>query len=232
MSFQKTGVPFSPTAQIFNGRKTDQCGVVVFGSEGSQSPLSRALITLTHSCGIETNNVVHDKNGGYEHVSEYIPIAQPNATTLAKLDALKPSESSGDRAYTLLFHILFRTSFSPAIDALIVGIETQDIYLEKKRTWTRKIVIVTDGESPIEIEDWEATVKKMNVLSISLTVMYALGGFPIHVTDSYIISGIDFDDDEFPFHEEDKSTIKVNSLQSILYTSLFFFQGRKRSILS
>jgi ATP-dependent DNA helicase 2 subunit 2 len=107
MSFQKTGVPFSPTAQIFNGRKTDQCGVVVFGSEGSQSPLSRALITLTHSCGIETNNVVHDKNGGYEHVSEYIPIAQPNATTLAKLDALKPSESSGDRAYTLIFHILF-----------------------------------------------------------------------------------------------------------------------------
>jgi ATP-dependent DNA helicase 2 subunit 2 len=23
-----------PTAQIFNGRKTDQCGVIVFGSEG------------------------------------------------------------------------------------------------------------------------------------------------------------------------------------------------------
>lgn len=68
-------------------------------------------------------------------------------------------------------HTLFNLSFSPAIDALIVGIETQDIYLEKKRTWTRKIVIVTDGESPIEIEDWEATVKKMNALDISLTVM-------------------------------------------------------------
>lgn len=68
-------------------------------------------------------------------------------------------------------HILLNLSFSSAIDALIVGIETQDIYLEKKRTWTRKIVIVTDGQSPIEIEDWEATVKKMNALDISLTVM-------------------------------------------------------------
>lgn len=62
-------------------------------------------------------------------------------------------------------------SFSVAIDALIVGIETQDIYLNKKRTWTRKIVIVTDGQSPMEIEDWEATVKKMNSLEISLTIM-------------------------------------------------------------
>ena len=55
-----------------------------------------------HSC-TETDNVVHDKNGGYEHVAEYIPIAQPNAATLAKLDAVKPSESSGDRSCT---HVL------------------------------------------------------------------------------------------------------------------------------
>jgi ATP-dependent DNA helicase 2 subunit 2 len=33
--------------QIFNGRKTDQCGVILFGSEGSQSPLSRAAGFLT-----------------------------------------------------------------------------------------------------------------------------------------------------------------------------------------
>ncbi|KAG1738615.1 SPOC domain-like protein [Suillus paluster] len=143
---------------IFNGRKTDQCGVILFGSE-------------------ETDNLVHEKNGGYNHVTEFIPIAQPNASTLAKLDALQPSETSGD-----------------PIDALIVGIETQNTYLEKKRTWTRKIVIITDGQSPMEIEDWEATVKKMNALNIALTVI-----------------GIDFDDDEFPFHEENKSSIKVEN---------------------
>lgn len=58
-----------------------------------------------------------------------------------------------------------------AIDALIVGIETQDIYLEKKRTWTRKIVFVTDGESPMEVEEWEAIVKKMSSLNVLLTVV-------------------------------------------------------------
>lgn len=63
--------------------------------------------------------------------------------------------------------------FVLAIDALIVGIETQARYLAKKSTWTRKIVLVTDGENPIEIEDWEATVKKMTSLNIGLTIVYA-----------------------------------------------------------
>ena len=54
---------------------------------------------------------------------------------------------------------------------MIVGIETQDIYLEKKRTWTRKIVLVTDGESPMEVEEWEAIVKKMSSLNIFLTIV-------------------------------------------------------------
>lgn len=58
-----------------------------------------------------------------------------------------------------------------AIDALIVGIETQDVFLGSKKTWTRKIIILTDGESPIEVEDWEATVKKMSSLDIILTVV-------------------------------------------------------------
>jgi len=58
-----------------------------------------------------------------------------------------------------------------AIDALIVAVETQDAYLEQKRTWTRKVVIITDGASPIETEDWEKTVKKMTSLGISLTIV-------------------------------------------------------------
>jgi hypothetical protein len=47
---------------------------------------------------LDTDNVINTNNGGYEHVSEYIPIGQPNAGTLAKLDALKPSTVIGDRA--------------------------------------------------------------------------------------------------------------------------------------
>ncbi|KAI0770992.1 SPOC domain-like protein [Trametes elegans] len=139
--------------QIFNGRKTDKCGVILFGSE-------------------ETNNIVHDENGGYEHVSEYIPIAQPNATTLAKLQALEPSTVVGD-----------------PLDALIVAIETQDQFLGNKKTWTRNVCILTDGENPIEVEDWEATVKRMNDLNVHLTIV-----------------GVDFDDDEF--EQEEKSNIK------------------------
>ena len=61
--------------------------------------------------------------------------------------------------------------FPTAVDAIIVGIETQDRHLASKKTWTRRMVLLTDGESPIEIEDWEETAKKMNDLKIIFTVM-------------------------------------------------------------
>ncbi|KAI0693769.1 SPOC domain-like protein [Cerioporus squamosus] len=141
--------------QIFNGRKTDKCGVIVFGSE-------------------VTKNIINKEHGGYENVCEYIPIAQPNAGTLAKLSALEPSTVSGE-----------------PIDALIVGIETQDRFLGNKKTWTRKIVLLTDGENPMEVEAWEDTAKKMNDLGVSLAIV-----------------GVDFDDEELPFHEENKSEVK------------------------
>ncbi|KAJ6519234.1 ku80-like protein [Mycena sanguinolenta] len=144
---------------IFNGRKTDQCGVIVFGSR-------------------KTKNLLHTRmKEGYEDVLEYIPIGQPNAGTLAKLDALKPSNNAGD-----------------PLDALIVAIETQDSYLEKKKTWTRKIVLVTDGENPIEGDDLDATMERIKKLDIGLTVV-----------------GIDFDDEEYPYVEEDKSNFKTQN---------------------
>ena len=58
-----------------------------------------------------------------------------------------------------------------------MAIEAQDQFLEKKTTWTRKIVILTDGENPMEVEDWEATVKKMSALNIGLTVVSVA---PVH----------------------------------------------------
>jgi ATP-dependent DNA helicase 2 subunit 2 len=104
---------------------------------------------------------------------EYIPIAQPNAGTIAKIDALGASSVSGDRMSCPEFILIKEMTGLLAIDALVVGIETQARYLAKKATWTRKVVLVTDAESPIEIEDWEVTVKKMDSLNISLTVVYA-----------------------------------------------------------
>ncbi|KAG6878325.1 hypothetical protein C0993_008503 [Termitomyces sp. T159_Od127] len=136
---------------IYSGRKTDQCGVVVFGSE-------------------RTDNIINEDSGGYNSVSDYIPIAQPSAATLSKLDLLEASDKYGD-----------------PLDAIMVGIETQAAHLASRKTWDRKIVLVTDGESPIEVEHRGATVNKMNSLDISFTVI-----------------GVDFDSEDFGYTEDDK----------------------------
>ncbi|KAH9075752.1 SPOC domain-like protein [Lactarius deliciosus] len=140
---------------IFNGRKTDQCGVILFGTE-------------------ETDNVIHRKDGGYDHVTEFLRIEQPNADTLAKLVALRASSVSGD-----------------PVDALIVGAETLNNFLTKKPSWSGRIVLLTDGEGPIEIGDWEAIARKLNTFNVRITIV-----------------GVDFDDDEIDFREEGKSHIK------------------------
>ena len=49
---------------------------------------------------VETKNIVNAANaaeGGYENVFEYIPIGQPNASTMVKINALEASTTSGDR---------------------------------------------------------------------------------------------------------------------------------------
>ncbi|TFK19905.1 SPOC domain-like protein [Coprinopsis marcescibilis] len=143
---------------IFNGRKTDQCGVIVFGSD-------------------ITDNIVNKESGGegYANVQEYISIGQPNVGTIAKLDALRPSESStGD-----------------PLDALIVALETQGRYLASKKSWTRKVFLVTDGEGPVEAEDWQDIVKKMQQHDVFLTIV-----------------GVDFDDPELGYEYPDKSRHK------------------------
>jgi len=50
----------------------------------------------------QPNNIVHHKDGGYDNVEQYIQSPQPNATTLAQLDELKPSKVSGDGRSTPL----------------------------------------------------------------------------------------------------------------------------------
>lgn len=58
-----------------------------------------------------------------------------------------------------------------AVDALIVGAETLSNYLRTKRTWTGRIVLLTDGESPIQIEHWESIAKKLNSFNFRITIM-------------------------------------------------------------
>ncbi|KAG9039153.1 ATP-dependent DNA helicase II subunit 2, partial [Tulasnella sp. UAMH 9824] len=141
---------------IFAGRKTDQCGVILFGTK-------------------KTKNCINEANGGYDHVTEYIPIAQPTQHTLDLISAIKPSKVEGD-----------------AVDGLIVAIQTQATYLGKKKSWTRKITVLTDGESPLNTEDWESTAEKLNELDVHTTII-----------------GVDFDDEDFK--EEDKSEQKAQN---------------------
>ena len=47
----------------------------------------------------ETKNIINEEHGSYDNVVEYIPIAQPNAGTLAKLSALEPSTVHGERMW-------------------------------------------------------------------------------------------------------------------------------------
>ncbi|KAJ4465497.1 SPOC domain-like protein [Lentinula edodes] len=148
-------VKFKIQDMIYGARKTDQCGVVIFGTE-------------------ETDNQINAQHGGYENVTEYIPIGTPSAATLRELDELEPSEVFGD-----------------PVDAMIVAVEAQNKHLGKKKTWTRKVILVTDGEGPIELEDWEATANKLNELSIALTVV-----------------GVDFDDQEFDYVQSNKPDFK------------------------
>ena len=68
----------------------------------------------------------------------------------------------------------WRTDLRIALDALIVAAETQERYLGTKKTWTRKIFLITDAESPVEDEDWEQIVSRLQVYNVSLTIVFVL----------------------------------------------------------
>ena len=84
--------------QIYHGRKTDQCGVFLFGTEGNFPIRPARLCARCSLCVLqETKNLVNARDGGYDNVFEYISIGQPNAGTLTKLSELQASSEIGDR---------------------------------------------------------------------------------------------------------------------------------------
>ena len=75
--------------------------MVLIGSDGSEYINTSNFFNLHVTS--ETNNDLNAAQGGYDNVSIYIPIATPNARTMAKLAALEASSATGDRN---LFHYL------------------------------------------------------------------------------------------------------------------------------
>ena len=83
-----------------------------------------------------------------------------------------------------------RSSVGDVISALVVAIEMMERHT-KKLKWQRKIIIVTDAARPMDGDDVEQIASKILDDGIELTVL-----------------GVDFDDAEFGFKEEDKDATK------------------------
>ena len=94
-----TNRPDSFSPQVYNGRKTDQCGVVVFGTPGTLCYSYYYVFWIISPHDSETQNILNERGDGYDHVYDYIPIAQPNSNTIAKLDALRATDVCGDRTF-------------------------------------------------------------------------------------------------------------------------------------
>ncbi|KAK7428565.1 ATP-dependent DNA helicase yku80 [Neonectria magnoliae] len=85
------------------------------------------------------------------------------------------------------------TESGDAISAIVVAVDMIDTFT-KKLKWNRRIVLITDGQGLIDGDDISEISNKMNDSNIQLTVL-----------------GVDFDDPEYGFKEEDKSSVKADN---------------------
>lgn len=58
-----------------------------------------------------------------------------------------------------------------ALDGLIVALNAQTKFLGTKASWTRKVIVVTDGENHIETADYKQTVENMNANEVMTSVV-------------------------------------------------------------
>ncbi|EFX00480.1 ku family DNA-binding protein [Grosmannia clavigera kw1407] len=94
------------------------------------------------------------------------------------------------------------TKTGDAVSAIIVATDMISKAAPKRLKFNRKIVLVTDGLGPIDGDDFDDLAFQLNELDIQL-----------------IVVGVDFDDAEFGFKEENKPPLKIyneNLLQSLV----------------
>jgi ATP-dependent DNA helicase 2 subunit 2 len=102
----------------------------------------------------ETSNNLQDDEG-YENISELQPLSAMTMTSLRDLQAkIKPSDAE----------------FGDAISAIVLAVEMIDTFT-KKLKYKRKIVLVTDGQGPIDADGISDISKKINDSNIQLTVL-------------------------------------------------------------
>lgn len=141
----------------------------------------------------ETDNP-QQEDEGYENITVLQQLGPMTMASLKELQGrVKPSNTaSGD-----------------AISAVVVAIDMIDGFT-KKLKYKRKIILVTDGQGPIDEDDLDDISSKLNESNIELIVMYAFTVVPLaRCSPLTWSSGVDFDDPEYGLKEEDKPRLKV-----------------------
>ena len=78
-----------------------------------------------------------------------------------------------------------------AISAIVLAIHNIEVFC-KKLKYRRQIILITNGEGSLDTDDRGEIIEKLQNEKIDLTVL-----------------GVDFDDEDFGFKEEDKADTKV-----------------------
>ena len=166
---------------------------------------------------LETNNPVNKREGGYENVSEYIPVEQPNSSTIAKLDELRASEDSiGDRELKALMiatepiiHVAHPSHGRPHRRRPNAGRSPsvkEDLDTENHDRHRRRVANGTRGLGSDRAEDKRAGGPVGSGVCAFLPFRLAL-----HLACTHcIFSGVDFDSEEYGYHQENKSHVKVS----------------------
>ncbi|KAK0621247.1 SPOC like C-terminal domain-containing protein [Bombardia bombarda] len=128
------------------------------------------------------NRYARDGLDGYDNISVLQPIGPMTMTSLRELHSIiKPSRSSsGD-----------------AISAIVVALKMIEDFTRKLK-YKRRIILVTNAESPIDDDSLEDVAQKLNEFNVELVVI-----------------GADFDDAEYGFKEEDKSREKATNEKAL-----------------
>ncbi|CAG8663340.1 12940_t:CDS:10, partial [Acaulospora morrowiae] len=143
------------------------CGGVI---GGLKTDLTSLIVYGTD----ETNNYMNDESGGYENISVLYPIEQPKLPILRTVNEELPHGNQE----------------SDALDAISLAVEMINTHCRTLK-YTKKIYLLTDGESPIDRSNREKIVEQANSSNVELNIL-----------------GVDFDDEELGFFENNKSDMK------------------------
>jgi len=196
-------------SQIMRDLRTTPFGVILFGHAKTKNLLTTRAKELASA-----NDEKFDRSQDpYRHCYELLPLTKTVDMSLVdRIDDAVAGEGPDTDAFS----------------AAILGLETLDADATLKNYAVKEVCLLTDGEHYINWDGARSAASQMNAVNIGLTVMcvpsprrHSLSRrqaeLTLHLSRN---SGVDFDDEEIGFVEENKSEIKVRTRRSHLCTSL------------